>query len=624
MNTRMSADNSLELVPAGTGPYVEEANLAQVFWNRSATYADTMRWRQRTDGAWAEATFRDNARLVTELIGGLDALGAMPGDVITILSETRWEWLAADWAIIDLGGIMAPIYASSVPETIAHILRNCAARYVFVENRAQYDKLLRVEDDWRQVRNLIMFEDADQVALDSRVLSFGALRALGREHIAAAEKLADERARSIRPDDPVSIIYTSGTTGLPKGAALTHRTLLAELNGVQAKLPTVGPGMVDLLFLPLSHVLGRLEHLFTLDRGVCTVIFPSLDHLADEIRTVRPDILLSVPRVYEKAYAAILARVRAGRGADLRKRIFRWARRVGSEVSRRHERHQPVPPVLALMMALADLLVFRAIRTALGGRLQFAISGGAPLDRDILEFFHAAGVKILEGWGLTETAGAFTVNTLDDYRLGTVGRPFPGHEIRIAADGEILVRGPCVFTGYNGNPEATAEAFTADGWFQTGDIGTLDADGFLTIVDRKKELIVTAGGKKIAPQYVETLLKAIPTVSQACVYGDRKPYLVALLTLNPEGLRTWAAQHGLRGETQPIAETDKYRAYLERKVAQTNARLASFETVKRYAVLPEDFTVENGLLTPTLKIRRRSIYQRYHERFEALYVHEEK
>jgi long-chain acyl-CoA synthetase len=385
-------------------------------------------------------------------------------------------------------------------------------------------------------------------------------------------------------------------------------------------LTTVRPGMRDVLFLPLSHVLGRLEHLYTLDRGAETVVEPDLDRLAATIRAERPDILLSVPRIYEKAYAAILARVESG--SSLRRAIFYRAVRIGRRASDLREQQGALPWHLRLPLAAADRLVFRQVREALGGRLQFAVTGGAPLDLEILRFFFAAGIYLLEGWGLTETGGAFTVNTLEHYRLGTTGRPFPGHEVRIAADGEILIHGPCVFPCYHNNPAATAEAIDAEGWFHTGDIGTLDEDGYLRIVDRKKDLIVTAGGKKIAPQRVEALLKTIPLVSEACVYGDRKPYLVALLTLDRAALRAWAEKSGMRyANLAEVYTSPRLRTLLDAGVARVNAQLASFETVKHYDVLAEDFTVENGLLTPSLKIRRRYISERYRDPFEALYRH---
>jgi long-chain acyl-CoA synthetase len=595
-----------------------EVNLAQLFRHRTAQFGDAPRWRERRDGVWLQATFLEHRRLVNDLISGLDALGVRPGNAVGILSCTRWEWMAADWAIIGLGGVTTTIYASSVPATIAFMLNDSGARYVFVENRAQYDKLAQVRERIPNVRALILFDDGEQVAGDKRVIPFAALQHLSGRSPEEAEAFAAARTAALQPGDRVSIVYTSGTTGQPKGVIHTHRTLLAQLSGVRAMLDTVRPGMRDVLFLPPSHVLGRLEHLFGIDQGAETVVAPSLDQLAEDIREAQPDLLLSVPRVYEKAYGAILTQVASS--SALRQRIFRWAVRVGRAASRCRQERRPIPLWLRLPLALADHLVFRRVRAALGGRLQFAITGGAPLDLDILEFFHAANVLLLEGWGLTETGGAFTVNTVGRYRLGSVGQAFPGHELAIAADGEVLVRGPCVFPGYLNNPLATTEAIDAAGWFHTGDIGTLDSEGFLRIVDRKKDLIVTAGGKKIAPQYVEGLIKAIPTVSEACVYGDRKPYLVALMTLDAAAVAAWAGEHRVTySAIADIYGSPQLRAFLDEQMADVNRKLASYESVKYYDVLADDFTVENDLLTPTLKIRRKVIHDRYHDCFEALY-----
>ncbi len=603
-------------------------------------------------------TWREHLALVNQLIAGLDALGAAPGDAIAILSGTRWEWMAADWAIFGLGGVTVTIYPSNVPSVVAFILTDSRTRYVFAENRAQYEKLLGLRDELPEVRKVILFDDGDELTQQQAstaggtaddggddsgwAMSFAALRALSRRSTSEADAFAAARADEIAADDRLSIIYTSGTTGMPKGVVHTHASALAQLACIRQMLPTMRPGMVDLLFLPLAHVFGRAEHISAYDVGLETVIVASLDTLLREMAAAKPDLFFSVPRIYEKAYAAVQARVAAGSWPE--RRIFAWAERVGRAVSRRKQDHQPIPARLQHQYRLADRLVFAKIRAVLGGNLKFAITAGAPLEPRILEFFNAAGVLLLEGWGMTETCAGFTLNTVEHYRFGTVGRVFPGQELRIAEDGEILVRGPVVFAGYHNNPAASLEAIDADGWFATGDIGTLDADGFLRIVDRKKDLIITSGGKNLAPQHVENTLKAlVPCVSQVAVYGDRKPYLVALLTLDPEAVRAWAREHGVsapagtsEGEahsaaTQAEAEAEApfdvasvaalpaFRAYLDECVRAANATLASYETVKYYDVLPDDFTVENELLTPSLKVRRRAVHERYRARYEALY-----
>jgi long-chain acyl-CoA synthetase len=596
----------------------QEVNLAQLFRNRAAKYGDAIRWRATRGGKQYKATWRENQAMVNTYLSALEALGVRPGDVVGIASETRWEWMVADWAIVGLGATTVTVYPSNLAPTVSFVLNDSGAKYVFAENYGQYEKLLSIRGELPNIRKVILFEDAERAAGDDWVMSFEALAKLSTRTPAEADALAAERAAAIRPEDLITFVYTSGTTGNPKGVPLTHANFMAELIGIRAVLDTVKPGMVDLLFLPLAHAFGRDEHFSGYDQGLQTVIAESLDTLAEEIRTVKPDLLFSVPRIYEKAYASIQARVRAGSGTQ--RRIFGWATRVGTDVSRRRQQRKRIPAGLKLRYGLANRLVFKKIRAALGGKLQFAVTAAAPLEASILEFFDAAGIQLLEGWGMTETAAGFSVNQVGRQRLGTVGKPFPGHEAKLAEDGELLVRGPCVFAGYHNNPQANAESFEPGGWFHTGDIATIDGDGFISIVDRKKDLIITAAGKNIGPQGVENVLKTIPTVSQVVVYGDRKPYLVALLTLDPAAVATWAAEHGVTyGDIHEVYTNPQYRAWLDEQVTQANRQLASYETVKYYDVLMEDFTVENDLLTPTLKIRRKQIYQRYRDRFEALY-----
>ncbi len=596
-----------------------DTNLAQLFRNRSATYGDRIRWRQKRGGREFKATWTENKTLVNSVMSGLDALGAAPGDVIGILSETRWEWAVADWAIIGLGAATVTVYPSNLPPTVAFILSDSGAKVVFAEDYSQYEKLLSIRQHLPSVHKVILFEDAERAAGDEWVMSLEALTRLSRRAPAAEDAFAAERAAAMRPEQMVALVYTSGTSGMPKGVPHTHATALAELAGVRTMLDAMRPGQVDLLFLPLAHIFGHVELWSGHDVGLHTVFAESIDTLAEEMRATKPDLLFSVPRIYEKAYGAIMARVATGSAAQAR--IFRWATRIGREVSRHKQQGRRLSVGLRLRYRLADRLVFGKIREALGGRLQFAVTGAAPLDTQILEFFDGAGVQLLEGWGMTETCAGFTLNQVGRQRLGTVGKVYPGHEAKIADDGELLVRGPCIFAGYHNNPEANAESFDADDWFRTGDIATIDADGFVRIVDRKKDFIITAAGKNIAPQTVENTIKTTTQlISQVCVYGDRKPYLVALVTLDPAAVSAWANENAITyADVREVYTNSRLRQLLDERIAAANQQLASYETVKYYDVLPEDFTVENDLLTPTLKIRRRLIYQRYHDQFEALY-----
>lgn len=607
-------------------PPAPERTVVEMFRERSVRFGDAPRWRARQDGAhgvWIGMTWGENQALVNDLISGLSAFGVQPGARVGILAETRWEWLAADWAILGLGAVTVPLYASHTADTVAYMLNDAQVEVVFVENAEQYAKIASMRASVPGLKALVMIEDEETAAADAgdglRVISFAALRRLSGATPEQAEAQAARFAADLRPEQVASIIYTSGTTNRPKGAIHTHATLMAQVHSTGAALSAFVPGTTHLLWLPLAHVLGREEHLISVDRGGLMYIAESTSTLARDIREVHPNIIVGVPRIYEKAYATILAQATSGGG--VKRSIFQWARSVGASVVERRQRGLGLPAFLRLEYTLADRLVFGKVREALGGKLIFSITGGAPIGIDILRFFHGAGVLILEGWGLTETMGAVAVNLIDRYRLGTVGPLTEGHEVRIAPDGEALLRGPCIFTGYLNNPAENAAALDSEGWLHTGDLGEVDADGFLRISGRKKELIVTANGKKIVPDPIETLLKAIPGVSQAAVYGDSKPYLVALLTLDPESVMAWAARQGVTASSAAEVEASpRFAQHLADGVARVNSQLARFETVKRYAVAPEDFTMENGLLTPTQKIKRGPLYAHYHDLIEGLYA----
>ncbi|HEX9069322.1 MAG TPA: long-chain fatty acid--CoA ligase [Ktedonobacterales bacterium] len=598
-------------------PKLTESNMAQVFRNRSATYAKAVRWRQKQGDAWAQQTWGEHLRLVNALAGGLEVLGARPGDVIGIASAVRWEWSAADWAITEMGCATVTLYPSNIAAVNEFILTDSGAKLIFAEDIAQYEKLKSIQAKIPHVSKVILFTGADQIQ-DDWVISFDAVSKLGTRSPKEQDALMAERVASISPEQPITLVYTSGTTGMPKGVELTHNNVVRQLQGARAMFPELEAQQVDVLFLPLAHIYGRLQQYVGIDRGFETVYVPSFDLLAQNLQEARPHLLFSVPRVYEKVYAGVKAKVAAG--SDTQKRIFAWAERVGRDVAKRKEAGKSIPPGLALRYGLANRLVFKNVRAVLGGRLRLAITGAAPLDINILEFFNAAGVTLLEGWGLTETTAGFTTNSLTNYRMGTVGRPYPGSELRIADDGEILARGPSILKRYHNNPEASAEAIDADGWFHTGDVGEVDADGYLRIVDRKKDLIITAGGKNIGPQGIEGQFKMVPLVSQCVVFGDKKPFLVGLFTLDPLALHKWASDNGIQAaDDAELVKRPELRAFLAPRIAAVNDALASYETVKYWDILPEDFTVQNELLTPSLKIRRKEIYRRYADTFEALY-----
>jgi len=600
-------------------PPAPEENVVAMFRNRSARFASAPRWRAKRDGVWRSMTWSANQAMVNDLIAGLHTLGARQGTRIGILSETRWEWLAADWAILGLGAVTVPIYATLTPNVIEFVLNDSNVEYIFVENATQFDKLTQVSAP--ALKGIITLEPVEgrERLPHVTVMDFDTLRHSSGYTPAQAEALAQTSAERIRPEDIASIIYTSGTTGRPKGVVHTHTSLMAQVRCTAPLLKSYRPGTSHLLFLPLAHVLGREEHLLATERGGITLVAESTETLAQDIREGRPNIIVGVPRIYEKAYEAIEARALSG--GRMQQRIFAWAKSVGLRVVEARQRRESLSIPLRLQYQLADLLVFRKVRAGLGGQLDFSITGGAPIAPDLLRFFHAAGVLILEGWGLTETMGAVAVNREENFRLGSVGLPTAEHEVRTAPDGEILIHGPCVFAGYLNNPEEDAAALDSGRWLHTGDLGKVDADGFVYITGRKKELIVTASGKKVGPDPIETQLKDIEGVSQAFVYGDRKPYLVALLTLSPESVLAWARQRGMRAASaEAVAASPEFVRHLDEAIARINSQLARYETIKRYVIAPEDFTIENGLLTPTQKIRRGPLYTRYHDTIEGLYA----
>jgi len=594
---------------------MKEKTLNRMFLNRVAEGADAVRYLVPGGGGYAPVTYRQAGEAAREIALGLMAAGLSRGDRVAILSGTRLEWCLADIGGILGGFVTVPIYPSNLPDQVEYILAHSRARAVFVEDEPQYNKVAGVRPRLPELSALVMMTGSSEGKAGTTTLD--ALRAGGREFGASNPGALDARGEEIRPEDDLTIIYTSGTTGPPKGVVTRHSNYAFIVTSALEAVH-IPRGSVFLQFLPLAHSLGRLEHFLSFDAMAVSAFARSLQTVAEDLGTVRPEIMVSVPRLYEKFYARVLAKVEEDGG--LKKAIFQWALGVGREASRCRQRGEEIAGPLAWKNAVAERLVFRKIRERMGGRLRFFISGGAPLSREIAEFLHAMGVLILEGYGLTETSTVTTVNRLERYKFGTVGKALPGAELRIAADGEILVRGPHIFREYFNDPAATREAIDADGWLHTGDIGTLDEEGFLRITDRKKDIIVTSGGKNIAPQNVENLLKNDPLVSQAFVYGDRRKYLTALLTLSPEEIGNWAAQKGIpEKDPEALSKRPEVERLMQEWVEEVNRGLAPFEQVKKFVLLGKDFTQETGELTPTLKVRRKVVVEKYGRLLDALY-----
>jgi long-chain acyl-CoA synthetase len=595
---------------------MKEQTVNRMFLDRIREGGDDVRYLVPGDGAWRSVSYAEVGRSSREIACGLMSLGLARGDRVSILCGTRYEWVLADIGATMGGFVTAPIYPSSRPEQAEFILAHCGARLLFVEDEEQYRKAAGVLPRLPSLGRIVML--SGDASGKPATLGLDALRLAGREWDAAHPGAFEARNEEIGPDDDLTVTYTSGTTGPPKGVVSRHRNYLFLSASCREAVPVLRKGQTMLHFLPLAHTLGRMEHILSFDVMIVSAFARSIQSVAEDLAVIRPDIMVSVPRLYEKFYAKVLSTV-SGSGF-LKKALARWSLGVGREVSKIRQRGESPAGMTALKFFFADRLVFRKLRARLGGRLKFFVSGGAPLSAEIAEFFHAMGVLILEGYGMTENCSVTSVNRVEHYKFGTVGKAMPGTELKIAPDGEILIRGPHVFKEYLGDPEATREAIDADGWLHSGDIGTMDAEGFLRVTDRKKDLIVTSGGKNIAPQNIENMLKDDPYISQAFVYGDRRKYLTAILTLDPEETLAWAGRRGIaERDLSKLAAMPEVRALIRQRLDGINRQLATFEQVKHFILLGSDFSQESGELTPTLKVKRKVVIEKYGAMLDALY-----
>ena len=597
---------------------MNRGTLTQLFFTTVDRHAGLpAAFRSKVGGAWVAITHREALERVKAISLGLRELGIKPGDKVAIVSENRPEWALTDYACLGARAADVPIYPTLTAKQTEYILRDSEAVAVFCSTKAQVDKVLEVRGELPALKYIIAYDaDAATGPAGVGIMSLAAVEAKGRAAAAQHPKWKDE-ALTVGPDDLATLIYTSGTTGDPKGVMLTHHNLWSNVQAVLQMIP-IGSGDECLSMLPLSHSYERMVDYTLFQAGVIINYAESFDTVAANLGEVKPTVVLSVPRLYEKVYARVLENALSG--SAIKRNIFFWAKRAGEQWATMSLAGMPIPPGLAIKKKIADRLVFAKLRARTGGRIRFFVSGAAPLSADIAKFFYSAGLPVIEGYGLTESSPVLTLNPLDRIKLGTVGRAIPGVELKIAADGEILARGPNIMQGYYKLPDATKETVDAEGWLHTGDIGELDSDGYLKITDRKKELLKTAGGKYIAPQPIEMAVKRNKFVANAMLYGDRRKFPIVLIVPNFENLERWAHErnltYGTRAELIQLADV---QAKIEREVMSMLPQLAKFETPKKVVLVEKDFTIESGELTPTLKVKRRVVEQHYKEQIDAVY-----
>ena len=569
-------------------------------------------------GEWRSMTWKQAYERIKAIAAGLLSLGLHREERVGILANTRVEWLLADLGILSAGGATTTVYPSSTAEECAYILADSATKYAFVEDANQLKKLVAKRGEVPDLQKVILIDgSADD---KDWVMTLAELEAAGAAHLAKDPSAVTDVVAGIKPEHLATLIYTSGTTGKPKGVRLLHECWAYTADAIDA-VRLWGPDDVQFLWLPMSHSFGKVLMSGHIASGSVTAVDGRVPKVVENLAVVKPTIMAGVPRIFEKAYNKIIENGKAGGG--LKTKIFEWAVAVGKEGSQVRQQGKTPGGLLALKLRLADKLVFSKVKARFGGRVKFFISGSAPLSREIAEFFHACGILILEGYGLTESSAASFVNRPTRYAFGTVGFPMPGTEVKLAPeDGEILMKSPGVMQGYHNMPEATAEALTDDHWLRTGDIGEIDEHGFLRITDRKKDLIKTSGGKYIAPQHIEGKLKAAcPLISQVLVHGDKRNFVTALVTLDEETAMKWAKDHGHNGKSYAeVVQDPALKEAITPYFAEVNKSLAKYETVKQFQILPKDLSIEEGELTPSLKVKRKVVEKKYATLLDKMYA----
>jgi long-chain acyl-CoA synthetase len=592
-------------------------NVAAMFRDRVAKSPSREAFRYPVDDQpWASITWRETGDRVEKLAAGLLALGLESEQRVGIASGTRVEWILADLAVMCAAGATTTVYPSTMSSDVAYILADSECRVVFAEDDVQVQKLREHRSELPHLGKVVVF---DGTSNEDWIIGLEDLARLGEELLAKDPKVVVKAVESIEPDQLATLIYTSGTTGRPKGVRLRHSSWTYEGAAIQAQ-DILSEDDLQFLWLPMAHSFGKVLLSTQLACGFATAVDGRVDKIIENLAIVKPTFMGAAPRIFEKAHARIVT-MQASEGG-LKEKIFLQAFAVGTKVDRLKREGKSVPLQLSVQHALFDRLVFAKIRVRFGGRVRFFISGAAALNREIAEWFHAAGILILEGYGLTESSAGSFVNHPDGYKLGTVGEVFPGSQVRLGEDDEIQIKGPGVMDGYHNLPDETASTLTEDGWLRTGDKGSLDADGFLTITGRIKELFKTSGGKYIAPPAIEAKFKAIcPYASQFMVFGSERNYCVALVTLDPDAILDWAAENGLAGKTYAeLVATDQVVTMVQGYVDQLNTELNRWETIKKFRLLDHDLTVESGELTPSMKVKRGVVEENHKLTIDAMYT----